>query len=29
LQQEQFAWAELYRAFRLLDGRWSQSGDEG
>jgi hypothetical protein len=31
LQQEQFAWADLYRTFRLLAGRWSQSGsyDEG
>jgi uncharacterized protein len=29
LQQEQFGWAELYRAFRCLDGRWSQSGGEG
>ena len=29
LQQEQFGWTELYRAFRLLDGRWPQCGDEG
>ena len=29
LQQEHFAWAELYRTFRFLAGRWSQSGDEG
>jgi hypothetical protein len=29
LQQEHFAWAELYRTFRFLAGCWSQSGDEG
>jgi uncharacterized protein len=27
LQREQFAWTELYRAFRLLDDRWGRSGD--
>jgi uncharacterized protein len=29
LQQERFAWAELYRAFRLLDVRRPSCGDEG
>lgn len=29
LQQEQFAWADLYRAFGPLDGRRPQYGDEG